>query len=187
MSLTTSVTDSFSPSAGDRIPDWIFRLAFPALAKPHDDGPLWKRLSPYFFQKKDKISKKFLTYTAWSNKINVIYILKGVEEESSLVTKEHSEPETVEVRYPVGRGENHFRAAAANGYFLISCRRSSPSRSGICLCMFDRWLSEAEIFVLWNGRRFLFCRRKQKGGFSMYEKVSTNLNFVEREKKTEKF
>ena len=55
------------------------------------------------------------------------------------------------------------------------------------VCRENRWYSEVTAFVLFcRMKAFLFASRllqdEFKGGNTMYNKVSTNLNFVEREK-----
>ena len=60
------------------------------------------------------------------------------------------------------------------------------------VCRENRWYSEVKAFVLFcRMEAFLFASRllqdEFKGGNTMYNKVSTNLNFVEREKQVEEF
>ena len=60
------------------------------------------------------------------------------------------------------------------------------------VCRENRWYSEVTAFVLFcRMKAFLFASRllqdEFKGGNTMYNKVSTNLNFVEREKQVEEF
>ena len=49
------------------------------------------------------------------------------------------------------------------------------------------WLSSVPVIVCWGGFSFGIQPRDLQEGTTMYKKVSTNMNFVEREKNVEKF